>query len=123
MVGCDGETAACSKMYEHSLKQQNRVREALIPVEKIGAPVLLLSGKADSMWPSSAMSDLVIRRLDERSFPYEHRHIAYENSGHCGINRCYDHVPLEGDKTAVEDMRRQLFQFLDRYLRAKSPTG
>lgn len=123
MVGCDGETAACAKMYEHSLKQQERVREALIPVEKIGAPVLLLSGKADSMWPSSAMSDLVIRRLNERSFAYEHRHIAYENSGHCGINRCYDHVPLEGDKAAVEDMRRQLFQFLNRHLRAKSPTG
>lgn len=123
MVGCDGVTAACTKMYEHSLEQQDRVSEALIPVEKIGAPVLLLSGKADSMWPSSAMSDLVIRRLDERNFPYEHRHITYENSGHCGINRCYDHVPLKGDKAAVEDMRRQLFQFLDRHLRPKSPAG
>lgn len=123
MVGCDGETAACAKMYEHSLKQHEKVRDAAIPVENIRSPVLLLSGEADSMWPSSKMSELVIRRLKEKNFPYEHRHIAYENAGHCGINRCYDHVPLEGDKAAVEDMRRQLFQFLDRHLRSKSPTG
>lgn len=115
MVGCD-ETAACAKMYEHSLKQYDRVRDALIPVEQIHAPILLLSGKADSMWPSSAMGDLIMQRLDRAKHPYEHRHVAYENAGHCGINRCYDHAPLSGDQAAVDDMRRQLIQFLDRHL-------
>ena len=119
LVGCDAETAACAKMYEHSLKQYDRVQDALIPVEQIHAPVLLLSGKADSMWPSSAMGNLIMQRLEQRSFPYEHRHIAYENAGHCGINRCYDHVPLPGDQAAVDDMRRQLIQFLDRHLLSK----
>ncbi len=118
MVGCD-ETAACAKMYEHSLKQLNRVRDALIPVEQIRAPVLLLSGKSDSMWPSSAMGDLIMQRLEQAKHPFEHRHFAYENAGHCGINRCYDHVPLGGDQAATEDMRRQLFQFLGRHLAAK----
>lgn len=114
MVGCDAKTAACVLMYEHSLNQHERVRDALIPVEQIHAPILLLSGKADSMWPSSRMSDLVIQRLDKAKHPYEYRHIAYSNSGHCGINRCYDTVSLDGDQIAVEDMRRQVFQFLDR---------
>ena len=118
MVGCD-ETAACSKMYEHSLKQEQRARDALIPVEKIRAPILLLSGKADSMWPSTAMADLIMRRLREGNFPYDYRHVAYENAGHCGLNRCYDHVHPAGDQVAVEDMRRQLFQFLDQHLRQK----
>ncbi len=115
MVGCD-ETAACAKMYEQSLKQSDRVREALIPVERIHAPVLLLSGKSDSLWPSSAMGNLIMQRLDETKHPYEHRHSAYENAGHCGLIRCYDHVSLDGDPAATEDMRRQLIQFLDRHL-------
>ena len=118
MVGCD-ETGACAKMYEHSLMQSDRVKDALIPVERIGAPVLLFSGKADSMWPSTAMGDLIMQRLDERRFPYEHRHVSYENAGHCGLNRCYDHAPANGDQAAVKDMRRQLMQFLDRYLASK----
>lgn len=115
MVGCD-ETAACAKMYEQSLKQVDRVQEALIPVELIHAPVLLLSGKKDSLWPSSAMGDLIMQRLDQAKHPYEHRHITYEDAGHCGLIRCYDHVSLDGDTAATEDMRRQLIQFLDRHL-------
>lgn len=119
MQGCDGETAACAKMYEFSLKQLERVQEATIPVEQIRAPVLLLSGKADSMWPSSTMGDLVMQRLDQAKHPYEYRHISYDNAGHCSILRCYDHTPLKGDQAAANDMRRQVFQFLDRHLRPK----
>lgn len=121
-AACNSETAACVKMYEFSLKQQERVREALIPVERIRAPVLLLSGKADSMWPSSKMGDLVIQRLTKAKHPYEHRHIAYDNAGHCSINRCYDSVPSAGDGIAIEDMRRQLMEFLDRHLRSRQKT-
>jgi hypothetical protein len=52
----------------------------------------------------------------QHGFPYEHRHIAYENAGHWGINRCYDHAPLAGDQVAVEGMRQLLFDFLGRHL-------
>jgi dienelactone hydrolase len=109
-------------MYEQSLKQRQRVRAALIPVERIRAPVLLLSGKADSMWPSSKMGDLVIQRLAKAKHPYEHLHIAYDKAGHCSINRCYDSVPSAGDGIAIEDMRRQLIEFLHRHLRSKQQT-
>jgi dienelactone hydrolase len=116
LEGCNDETAACVKMYEYSLQQHDRVRDALIPVEQIRAPILLLSGEADSMWPSSKMAALIMQRLNQHSFPYEHRSIAFENAGHCGINSCYDHAPLAGDRAAVEGMRQHLFQFLDRNL-------
>ena len=115
MVGCDA-TAACAKMYEHSLKQADRVRQSLIPVEQIHAPLLLLSGKKDSLWPSTAMGNLIMQRLDQAKHPYEDRHVAYENAGHCGLIRCYDHVPLDGDTAATEDMRRQITRFLNQYL-------
>lgn len=115
MVGCD-ETAACAKMYEYSLKQTDRVQKALIPVELIHAPILLLSGKKDSLWPSSAMGNLIMQRLDQAKPPYKHQHVAYESAGHCGLIRCYDHVSLDGDTAATEDMRRQLIQFLNDHL-------
>jgi dienelactone hydrolase len=121
-AACNSETAACVGMYEQSLKQRQRVRAALIPVERIRAPVLLLSGKADSMWPSSKMGDLVIQRLAKSKHPYEHLHIAYDKAGHCSINRCYDSVPSAGDGIAIEDMRRQLIEFLYRHLRSKQQT-
>ena len=122
MDGCD-ETGACAKMYEHSLKQVDRVRRALIPVERIHAPILLLSGKKDSLWPSFAMGNLIMQRLDQAEHPYEHSHIAYENAGHCGLIRCYDHVSLDGDAAATEDMRRQLIQFLGRHLAGDQHSG
>lgn len=121
-AACNSETAACVGMYEQSLKQRQRVRKALIPVERIRAPVLLFSGKADTMWPSSKMADLVIQRLVRSKQPYEHRHIAYDKAGHCSINRCYDSVASVGDGIAVDDMRRQLIEFLNRYLRSKQKT-
>lgn len=116
MEECSAETAACVKMYEQSLKQLDRVRGAVIPVEQIHAPILLLSGTADSMWPSTTMGNLITARLDQNLFTYEHRHIAYENAGHCGINRCYDHRSLDGNPAAIADMRLKLVQFLDRHL-------
>lgn len=123
MAGCDAETAACVKMYEHSLEQTEHVRAARIPVERIGAPVLLFSGKADSMWPSTWMSDRVIETLDAAGHPFEHRHVAYDRAGHCWLTACYDFEPLPGNEAAVEDTRRQFFEFLDRHLRPEDGPG
>ncbi len=113
---CNAETSECAKMYDHSLNQQERLKESLIPVERIGAPVLLISGKADTMWPSSKMSDLVVQRLAQAKHPYEYRHIAYDGAGHCGINGCFGGGTPDGNQLAREDLRRQLMKFLARYL-------
>ena len=69
-------------LYERSLKFADGHPEAAIPVEKINGPVLLLSGKGDSLWPSAAMSDRVIARLDAKGFKFRHQHIAYPDAGH-----------------------------------------
>lgn len=113
---CNARTSACEKMYDHSLNQQERVEESLIPVERIGAPVLLISGKADTMWPSSKMGDLVVQRLAQAQHPYEYRHIAYEGAGHCGINGCFGGGTPAGNQLAREDLRLQVMKFLGRYL-------
>ncbi|MCW3846337.1 prolyl oligopeptidase family serine peptidase [Sphingomonas sp. LB-2] len=71
-------------LYLRSLKFAGEHPDAAIPVERIGGPVLLLSGRADTLWPSSAMADQVMARLDARGFRYPHRHIAYPDAGHAG---------------------------------------
>jgi hypothetical protein len=71
------------KRHEKSLQNTTKVAEALIAVEKIQGPVLLISGKRDNMWPSSPMSEQIISRLDEKGFPFHHQHIAYD-TGHNG---------------------------------------
>lgn len=57
------------------------VNKALIEVEKIRGPVLCMSANKDEMWPSTEMSALLMKRLDEHNFPYAHEHIIIEG-GH-----------------------------------------
>ena len=77
-----GQQAAMVGSYEGGLKDQKAVEAAAIPVEKIQGPVLLLSGADDQLWPSTQMSNDVIKRLDRAGFPYIHDHVAYEDTGH-----------------------------------------
>lgn len=56
--------------------------EAIIPVERIGGPVLLLTAQHDSMWPSAEAAERVIARLDRAGFPHPHLHVCYEYASH-----------------------------------------
>lgn len=69
-------------LYMRSLAELPAHEDAVIPVERIAGAVLLLSGKADALWPSSAMADQVMARLDARRFAPTHAHIAYPDAGH-----------------------------------------
>lgn len=56
--------------------------DAAIPVEKIEAPVLLLSGDSDELWPSAVAGDAVLARLRAHDFAFPAEHIAYPGAGH-----------------------------------------
>lgn len=58
------------------------IEQATIPVEKIKAPILLVSGTDDQTWPSSIFSDAIMQRLEKNHYPYEFKHIRYEGAGH-----------------------------------------
>lgn len=62
--------------------------EAVIPVERIGGPILLISSRADTMWPSQLAAERIMERLESCGFPYPHRHLSYEYGSHL-------FVPLE----------------------------
>jgi hypothetical protein len=76
----EGSFRGVRDLYERSLPQGPP--EAVIPVEKIRGPVLLISGKADTLWPSTPMAEAIMARLDAKHFGYAHRHLAYDNAGH-----------------------------------------
>ncbi len=70
-------------MYRHSLeKYRSESNEAVIRVEKINGPILLLSGGEDALWPSGSMCESIMERLDAHTFPYEKKHLYFEKAGH-----------------------------------------
>jgi len=64
------------------LKNKNASDKAAIHVEKINGPILLVSGVDDKIWPSTMMSDMIVKRLKKHNFPHLCKHLSYTNSGH-----------------------------------------
>jgi hypothetical protein len=79
-------------LYRTGLEDEAKVRQAVIPVEKINGAGLLISCKDDQMWPSAFMADRVIERLKEHKHPHPYEHLCYEGAGH-GIVHMY--MPLQ----------------------------
>jgi dienelactone hydrolase len=64
------------------------VAQASIPVERIGGPVLLISGRDDQSWPSDEMARAVVDRLAAHHHPFPVQHLSYPEAGH-GIGPPY----------------------------------
>ena len=60
--------------FEKMLANTAAVDVAAIPVERIDGPVYLMSATKDELWPSTEMSNAMMRRLDAHHFAYTHRH-------------------------------------------------
>lgn len=73
-------------LYQGALATAAQHSDAEIPVERINGPVLLISGRDDKMWPSSAMSDAVVARLRAHAFRFPVEHLAFENAGHAAAS-------------------------------------
>ena len=61
---------------------------AVIPVEQTTGPILLLSSKLDTMWPSELAAKQIMQRLRAHHFPYSYQHLSYDHGSHL-------FVPLE----------------------------
>jgi uncharacterized protein len=102
------------ELYRLSLEQTDAVKKALINVENINGPILLITGKEDKMWPSSQMADMIIKRLDEKNFPFWYKHFAYQNAGHSFSDHSTLGGTAEGNKQAGIDSEKRIFDFLER---------
>jgi dienelactone hydrolase len=79
-----GELASFVKFFRDSLAQADpdTVEKAAIKVEKIKAPILLISGTDDQIWPAEAFCATILARLKKARFPYEVKHLSNTGGGH-----------------------------------------
>ncbi|WP_162946417.1 acyl-CoA thioester hydrolase/BAAT C-terminal domain-containing protein [Chitinophaga barathri] len=87
--------------FEAMLKDSAAEQLAMIPVERIKGPVLLLSATEDEICPSTLMCEKMEDRFRQHQFPYRTEHIAVQG-GHAAPLTRFDTV----------------FAFLDKYFKA-----
>lgn len=61
---------------------ENPDPDAVIRVEEITGPILLISSKMDTMWPSETAAEQIMKRLQKYDFPYFYQHLNYDYGGH-----------------------------------------
>jgi len=117
-------------LYLSSLQDRHAVERAVIPVERINGPILLVSGTDDAIWPSSTMCEWVVERLKQRHFAFSFQHFSYEGAGHllAGPSRLASASPsgagdiaIGGTETANaaarDDAWTKVCGFFDAYLK------
>lgn len=77
-----GDDSALRDIHAASLRARHKVADALIPVERIRGPVLLISGGDDRLWPAGEMAEAVRLRLAAADFRFPVRHVHYSDAGH-----------------------------------------
>jgi dienelactone hydrolase len=70
------------KLYEDALPNLPQNAGAAIPVERINGPILLISGRADALWPSTAMAEALATRLRAHNYRHRVEHVSYADAGH-----------------------------------------
>lgn len=79
-----GEPFALRPVFEAGLAEPTRWSDAEIAVEDVKGPILLVSGEADAMWPSTPMGELIERRAAGRGLAHPVVHLHYPDAGHTG---------------------------------------
>ena len=80
--GWGGAMGDVYQRYAGGLRAQPRHLRAIIPVERINGPVLLICGARDRVWPSCPMTLAVVARLRARNFPHPLEVLDFPRAGH-----------------------------------------
>jgi dienelactone hydrolase len=76
--------SAAAQGYERAvaIATRGRLAAARIRVERVNAPVLLTSGGADGVWPSTAQAQRALAEIIEAGNPHGSRHLDFPAAGH-----------------------------------------
>ena len=85
-------------IYGPSLATLSDHEDAIIPVERIGGPVLLICGEEDRLWPSCPMARAVQMRRDAAG-GLDTRLLAYRDAGHAAAG-----PPVAADSPGASSM-------------------
>ena len=116
-------------LYDKGLVALDQHPDAVIPVERIAGPVMLVCGKSDTLSPSCRMADQIEAPLKAKGFRHRLVRLTYEDAGHGVLG-----VPLEardpalptlgslggtpeGNNAARQDSWPKVLAFLDRALK------
>ena len=77
-----GQAIEVTPMFEASMKDAAAMARAEVAVEKTNGPILLISGKADALWPSTALAEVAVKRLQKHKHGHSFEHLAYDDAGH-----------------------------------------
>jgi dienelactone hydrolase len=117
--------------YERALDDETAISAASIAVEKINGAVLVVSGTADQMWPSTYFSEMVIERLKAHDHPFPYEHLRYKGAGHMitlpkaepeftWSERYEVGGSYEANEFANTDSWPRVLNFLERHLKHKT---
>ena len=127
--GWSGSFKGVYDLYAEGLKGLDKHPEAVIPVEFINGPVMVICGKDDKLWPSCPMSEQVVARLKAKGFRHPVMFLAYGDAGHAVFG---PPVPADsphfsdlgslggtpqGNETAREDNWLRAMDFMDEALK------
>ena len=130
-----GPFTSVFELYAKGLKALDRHRDAIIPVERINGPVMLVCGKSDSLWPSCPMSEQVAERLKAKHFKPPVQLLEYADAGHVVFGPPLDPSSprlaslaaeggtVEGNQAARGDSWSRAMAFLDGVLKTTSAKG
>jgi dienelactone hydrolase len=117
-------------LYAKGLAALDQHPDAVIPVERIAGPVMLVCGKADTLWPSCPMAEQVVARLKAKGFKPPVQFLEYDGAGHAVFGGSWtpDEATgaawiklggtVEGNRAARQDSWPRSVAFLDRVLQA-----
>jgi len=76
-------------LYNDALPDLPQHPDAVIPVERISSPLLLICGEADSLWPSCPMAEQILSRLKSKGRPAASV-LRYRDAGHAVLGTPVD---------------------------------
>ena len=106
---------AVLKLFKTALAQKAAVKKASIRVEKIDGPILLLSGKADELWPSPQMADAICERLRTKHYRFNCENVEYPDAGHWFDEHSKLGGTPGGNRQAGADARSKILSFLHNF--------
>jgi len=86
--------------FEIMLENTEAVEKSRIAVERINGPIMLISARNDEMWPSTEMSEEIVKSLKRSRFPF-----------------AYEHVAIEGNHAAPLEHFDSIFSFLNQHFK------
>ncbi len=131
----DGPFWPLVEMYSRSLRDPAAVAAARIPVADITAPLLLISGEKDQMWPAHAMALDIARSVRAAHTGAIVVHLSYADAGHAVIGLPFDPEnpaaqqlvalggSLEGNLAARRDGWPKVVEFLRTHLQVEPATA